>query len=119
MFKVFIAEKILRNIIQAESQRPNNARSNLFKILKMAKNLYVAMDTPDLAWIKQLKDGYGLLADTTRTDYIKKIPTKPESVLKNPSSLFILDVPLAEAKKIEVEYGVMCRSGKGMGHSIG
>ena len=111
MFKVFIAEKILRNIIQAESQRPNNARSNLFKILKMAKNLYVAMDTPDLAWIKQLKDGYGLLADTTRTDYIKKIPTKPESVLKNPSSLFILDVPLAEAKKIEVEYGVMCRSG--------
>ena len=111
MFKVFIAEEILRNIIQAESQRPNNARSNLFKILKMAKNLYVAMDTPDLAWIKQLKDGYGLLADTTRTDYIKKIPTKPESVLKNPSSLFILDVPLAEAKKIEVEYGVMCRSG--------
>ena len=111
MFKVFIAEKILRNIIQAESQRPNNSRSNLFKILKMAKNLYVAMDTPDLAWIKQLKDGYGLLADTTRTDYIKKIPTKPESVLKNPSSLFILDVPLAEAKKIEVEYGVMCRSG--------
>jgi len=111
MFKVFIAEKILRNIIQAESQRPNNSRSNLFKILKMAKNLYVAMDTPDLAWIKQLKDNYGLSADTTRTDYIKKIPTKPESVLKNPSSLFILDVPLAEAKKIEVEYGVMCRSG--------
>lgn len=43
MFKVFIAEKILRNIIQAESQRPNNSRSNLFKILKSAKNLYVAM----------------------------------------------------------------------------
>lgn len=111
MFKVFIAEKILRNIIQAESQRPNNARSNLFKILKMAKNLYVAMDAPDLAWIKQLKDDYGLSADTTRTDYIKKIPTKPESVLKNPSSLFILDIPYAEAKKIQVEYGVICRSG--------
>ena len=43
MFKVFIAENILRNIIQAESQRPNNSRSNLFKILKSAKNLYVAM----------------------------------------------------------------------------
>lgn len=111
MFKVFIAEKILRIIIQAESQRPNNARSNLFKILKMAKNLYVAMDAPDLAWIKQLKDDYGLSADTTRTDYIKKIPTKPESVLKNPSSLFILDIPYAEAKKIQVEYGVICRSG--------
>ena len=111
MFKVFIAEKILRNIIQAESQRPNNSRSNLFKILRSAQNLYVAMDAPDLAWIKQLKADYGLTADTTRTEYIKKIPSKPESVLKNPSSLFILDISFAEAKKIQVEYGVICRSG--------
>ncbi len=111
MFKVFIAENILRNIIQAESQRPKNSRSNLFKILKSAKNLYVSMDAPDLAWIKQLKDNYGLVADTTRTEYIKKIPTNPESALKNPSSLFILEIPLAEAKKIQVEYGVICRSG--------
>lgn len=118
MFKVFIAEEILRNIILAESQRPNNSRSNLFKILKSAKNLYVAMDAPDLARIKQLKDNYGLVADTTRTEYIKKIPTKPESVLKNPSSLFILDIPFAEAKKIQVEYGVMCRSGTDTNVSI-
>lgn len=111
MFKVFIAENILRNIVKAESQRPNNSRSNLFKILRSAKNLYVTMDAPDLEWIKQLKDDFGLTADTTRTEYIKKIPTKPESVLKNPSSLFILDIPLAEAKKIQVEYGVICRSG--------
>lgn len=111
MFKIFIAETILRTIIQAESQRTNNSRSNLFKILKSAKNIYVAMDAPDLTWIKSLKDDFGLVADTTRTDYIKKIPTKSESVLKNPSSLFILDIPLAEAKKIQVEYGVMCRSG--------
>ena len=44
MFKVFIAEKILRDIILAESRRPVNTRSNLFKMLKSAKNLYVAMD---------------------------------------------------------------------------
>ena len=111
MFKVFIAENILRNIVKAESQRPNNSRSNLFKILRSAKNLYVTMDAPDLEWIKQLKDDFGLTADTTRTEYIKKIPTKPESVLKNPSSLFILDIPLVEAKKIQAEYGVICRSG--------
>lgn len=111
MFKVFIAEKILRNIIQAESQRPNNSRSNLFKILKSSKKLFVAMDSSDLKWIKELKDSYGLSVDTTRTEYIKQIPAKPESVLKNPSSLFILDIPLAEAKKIQVEYGVMCRTG--------
>ena len=74
MFKVFIEEKILRSIIQAESQRPNNTRSNLFKILKMSKNLYVAMDSPNLSWTKQLKEDHGLVVDTTRTDYIKSIP---------------------------------------------
>lgn len=111
MFKVFIAEKILRNIIQAESQRSNKSRSILFKILESAKNLYVAMDAPDSAWIKQLKDNYDLVADTTKTEYIKMIPANPESVLKNPSSLFILDIPSTEAKRIQVEYGVMCRGG--------
>ena len=110
MFKVFIAEKILRDVIQAESQRSDHSRSDLFKILKSAEHLYVAMDAPDAAWIKQLKDDYGLVADSTRTEYIKKIPSKPESVLKNPSSLFILDIPLAEAKRIRNLYGVMCFS---------
>lgn len=110
MFKVFITEKILRDIVLAESRRPVNTRSNLFKILKSAKTLYVAMDALDESWVKQLKNEYGLTVDTTRTEYIKKIPAKPESVLKNPSSLFILDIPFTEAKKIQVEYGVMCRS---------
>lgn len=111
MFKVFIAEKILRDIILTESRRPVNTRSNLFKILKSAKNLYVAMDAPDTEWIKQLKKEYRLVADTTRTAYIKKILANPESVLKNPSSLFLLDIPFAAAKKIQAEYGVMCLSG--------
>lgn len=110
MFNIFIAEKILRNIIQAESQRPNNARSNLFKILKSAQYLYVAMDAPDMEWMKQLKKEFGLVADITRTTYIKKIPANPETVLKNPSSLFLLDISFAEAKKIQKEYGVMCLS---------
>jgi hypothetical protein len=56
----------------------------MFKVLKSAKNLYVAMDDPDIEWIKQLKKEYGLVADTTRTEYIKKIPANPETVLKNP-----------------------------------
>ena len=111
MFKVFIAEKILRDIILAENRRTVNARSNLFKVLKSAKNLFVAMDAPGIEWTKQLKKEYGLVADTSRTDYIKKIPANPESVLKNPSSLFLLDIPFAEAKKIQADYGVMCLSG--------
>ena len=103
MFKVFIAEKILRDIVLAESRRLVNTRSNLFKMLKSAKNLYVAMDATDTEWIKQLKKEYGLVADTTRTAYIKKIPANPETVLKNPSSLYLLDIPFAEAKKKNME----------------
>ena len=111
MFNVFIAEEILRDIFLAENRRTVNTRSNMFKVLKSAKNLYVAMDDPDIEWIKQLKKEYGLVADTARTEYIKKIPANPETVLKNPSSLFLLDIPFAEAKNIQKAFGVMCLSG--------
>ena len=39
MFKVFIAEIILRDIILAENRRMVNSRSNMFKDLKSAKGV--------------------------------------------------------------------------------
>ena len=98
MFKVFIAEKILRNIIEAESQRPNNSRSNLFKILQSAKNLYVAMDAPDFAWIKQLKDDFGLVADTTRTEKTINLISK----WKNKNKLKCLDAIIYNIKNTKL-----------------
>ena len=65
MFKVFIAENILKNIIQAESQRPNNSRSDLFKILKSAKNLYVAMDA-----LKQIISTLRKISNSLSSPYI-------------------------------------------------
>ncbi len=44
MFNVFIAEKILRNIIQAECQRPNNSRSNLHNRRIVSNYFVVKMD---------------------------------------------------------------------------
>ena len=40
MFKVFIAEKILRNIIQTESQRPNNLWSRLSLLFVTSRTLF-------------------------------------------------------------------------------
>lgn len=110
MFKVFITETFFRNIILAEYSQPRNTQSNLFKIIMTKNNLFVAMDNPDIDWVKQLKEEYGFVADISRTEYIKKIPAEPELMLKNPSSLFILDISPAEAKRIQNEYGVMCLS---------
>lgn len=63
MFKLFVAEFIQRIIILAVCQRPNNSRSNLFMILETVKSIHVVMDVSDFAWIKQLKNYYGYVAE--------------------------------------------------------
>lgn len=87
MFKVFISDRVYRNIVSREEQRASSGRSNLYKVL---------MQQP----LQQLS-----AEDTER------IKAKPENVLKNPSSLYILDIPYSEALAIQKSYGVMCVSG--------
>ena len=88
MFKVFISDRVYRNIVSREEQRASFGRSNLYKVL---------MQQP----LQQLS-----AEDTER------IKAKPENVLKNPSSLYILDIPYSEALAIQKSYGVMCLSGE-------
>ena len=88
MFKVFISDRVYRNIVSREEQRASSGRSNLYKVL---------MQQP----LQQLS-----AEDTER------IKAKPENVLKNPSSLYILDIPYSEALAIQKSYGVMCLSGE-------
>ena len=88
MFKVFISDRVYNNIVSAEEQRTSSGRSNLYKLL---------MQQP----VQQLS-----ALDTER------IKAKPENVLKNPSSLYILDIPYSETLAIQRNYGVMCLSGE-------
>jgi len=86
MFKVFISDSTYQAVISAEEQRAITGRSNLYKLLKQQP-------------VQQLTE-----KDT------EKIKAHPEDVLKNPSALYILDIPHSEALAIQNNYGVMCLS---------
>ena len=86
MFKVYISDSVYGKIVNAEEQRAMAGRSNLYKLLKQQP-------------VHRL----------TQED-MGKLKAHPENVLKNPSALYILDIPAAEALAIQRTYGVMCLS---------
>ena len=86
MFKVFISDSVYDRIISTEEQRAVG-RSNLYKLLKQQPvQILTEKDT-------------------------EKFKAHPEDVLKNPSSLYILNISHSEALAIQKTYGVMCVSG--------
>ena len=82
MFKVYISESAYKGITSSAT----TGQSYLSKLLNKQS-------------LQLLKE-----ADTER--YKKH----PENVLKNPSALYILDIPAANALAIQRMYGVMCLS---------
>lgn len=87
MFKVYISDSVYNRIKTTEEQRSTAGHSNLYKVLKQQP-------------VQILTE-----KETEQFKY------HPESVLENPSSLYILDVTSAEALTIHRTYGVMCLSG--------
>lgn len=112
MFRIFIAESALKRVIETEGCKPEINRSYLYKVMRQLKKLYVSADAPDTVWAEGLRQQHQIIADYTKSDYIKGIKDHPETVLQNPSSLFILDIPITEAMKIRASYGVFCFSGE-------
>ena len=88
MFKVCISDSIYKNILFAEEQKSETFRSNLYKLLKTQR---VQLLTP------------------SDTELLK---SHPEEVLKNPSALYILDIPRAQSLSIQKSYGVICQNGE-------
>lgn len=86
MFKVYISDSVYDRIINLEEQRATSGRSNLYKLLKQQP-------------VQILTD-----KDTER------FKSHPDNMLKNPSSLYILNITHAEALAIQKTYGVMCLS---------
>lgn len=114
MFKIFIAETILKQVIETESKKPEASRSYLYKVMRMKlmKKVYVSAEAPDLAWAKTMEECHNIKADYSKSDYIRGIKDHPETVLLHPSSVFILDIPLQDAMNIQASYGVICLSGE-------
>lgn len=109
MFKIFIEATILKKIADSETGNTKQARSMLYRLLSQQKVVYVS--STDKAWIQTLKARVEINADDSLAAYIEGLATHPETVLLNPSSLFILNIPLAEAERIQKSYGVLCVSG--------
>ena len=87
MFKTYISDSVYDRIISAEEQRASAGRSNLYKLLKQQPvQILTEKET-------------------------EKFKAHSENVLKNPSSLYILNMTHAEALTIQKTYGVMCVSG--------
>ena len=47
---------------------------------------------------------------SSKKDYINDIPSNPVLVLKQPSGIFLLDIPSEKASQIQMDYGVICQS---------
>ena len=112
MFKIFIAGPILKTIIEEESKKAEASRSYIYKIFRERQTLYVSAPVPDKTWTDALKTEHKIIVDNSKSDYICNIKNHPETVLENPSSLFILDISIVEAENIQTSYGVICMSGK-------
>lgn len=114
MFNIFIAETILKQVIETEGKKPEASRTYLYKVMRMKlmKKVYVAAETPDAVWAKALEEQHKIKTDYSKSAYIQGIKDHPETVLQYPSSIFILDIPLQDAMNIQASYGVICLSGE-------
>ena len=90
MFKVYISESIYKDVINAEEQKQASARSQLYKLLKQ----------------QQVE-----MLDSAETEQLR---AHSEEVQKHPSSLYILNIPIADTMRIQVSYGVMCLSAEAL-----
>lgn len=88
MFKVIITDSIYNRVLSTEESKDIEARSYLYKLLKQQK------------------------VECLTAEETNAIKSHPEHVMKSPSSLFILDIPVTEALAIQRRYGVMCLSGE-------
>lgn len=86
MFKIFISKSTYQRIEAEEQQKLEDKRSYLYKLLR----------------------GYRQSIVFLRPD--EMLPE--ECLLKHPSSLFILDLPILEAQRLQKSYGVCCISGE-------
>lgn len=86
MLKVYISDSEYRKIVNSEVQKPPQARSFLFKLLNQVEVQRLEVSDMDI------------------------YKNNPETFLKNPSGLYILDISDAEALSIRKIYGVLCLS---------
>ena len=121
MLKVFISNSILSDIIFQAEDNSKTTHNAVYQLLKSHQTvIYVSdkySDTFPLE-VELFCQNYGNIPQESRCDYVAGIQSNPSTVLKEPSSVFLLDIEPKEAKNIREKYGVICLS-KDNAHKAG
>jgi len=119
MFKIFIAESSLENLLLEESSKKADEQNYWYKILEKQKNVYVLFNkgvdydslSPEEAQLNPLflfQQGGKTLVN--KSDFIETVTLCPERVLDEPCGAYLLDIAPEKAKDIQNKYGVICQS---------
>ena len=111
MLKVFISNSVLSDIIFQAEDDSKTSHDLLYKILKCrTTTIYVSEkyqgEFPVEVGLFCLN--YGNIPKEDRCGYISDILSNPSAVLKEPTSVFLLDVEPCVANDIQEKYGVIC-----------
>ncbi len=113
MLKVFISNSILSDIIFQAEDNSKTTHDAVYRLLKSHQTeIYVSdkySDTFPLE-VELFCQNYGNIPKESRCDYVSGIQSNPSTVLKEPSSIFLLDIEPKTAKNIQDNYGVICLS---------
>lgn len=112
-FKVFISNSVLEDVIFQAEDDYNPSYVALYKILKCHNTgIYVSEEFPkdNTSVINLFCSSYGNIPKVDRCRYVSEISSSPSTVLKEPSSVFLLDIEPSVAKDIQNHYGVICLS---------
>ena len=130
MFKIFIEESILAKIVDwitdapyrrhlypptSEEKKQENAKldaaySKIYKLLQRQGKVFTTAHTSKYSRLLAFQKENKINIDGSMTSYIDHIAKDPSSVLQQPSSLFVLNIPISEADRIRKSFGVMCLS---------
>ncbi len=111
MFTIYSDKDIFENIISSPDAYPNwNKIINNHSIVCLdinQDNLDDEITNPDTLLFLFLQSNARNIDLIPLENYFKTIYTNLETVIENPSSAYFLDLPFAEAKKIQEETGVI------------
>ena len=119
MFKIFISESSLENLLLEESSKKTDEQNYWYKILERQKNIYVlfnkgidydslSIEEAQLNPLFIFQQGGKTLVN--ESDYIEAVTLNPERTLDEPCGAFLLDIAPEKAKEIQNKYGVICQS---------
>lgn len=119
MFKIFISETSLENLLLEESSKKPDEQNYWYKILEKQKNVYVllnrgvdyeslSIEEAQLDPLFMFQQGGKRLVN--KSEFIEAVTLNPERTLDEPCGAYLLDIDSNKANEIQNKFGVICQS---------